>query len=49
METLHKYTEMFEAIPFEEETIKEGDKLLKLLSDEKRKKWCDLLAGLDVK
>lgn len=39
METLNKYMEMFETNPFEEETIKEGDKLLKLLSDEKRKKW----------
>lgn len=49
METLNKYTEMFEANLFEEETIEEGDKLLKLLSNEKRKKWCDLLAELDMK
>lgn len=48
-DALNKYTEMFEANPFDEETIEEGDKLLKLLTDEKRKKWCDLLAELDMK
>ncbi|XP_025412229.1 uncharacterized protein LOC112684781 [Sipha flava] len=48
-ETLNKYTGMFEENPFDEETIEEGDKLLKLLTDEKRKKWCDLLADLDMK
>lgn len=47
-ETLNKYTGMFEENPFDEEII-EGDKLLKLLTDEKRKKWCDLLADLDMK
>lgn len=40
---------MFEANPFEEDTIEEGEKLLKLLTDERRKKWCDLLADLDMK
>jgi len=40
---------MFEANQFEEETIEEGDKLLKLLTNEKRKKWCDLLADVDMK
>lgn len=39
---------MYEANSFQEDTI-EGEKLLKLLTDEKRKKWCALLADLDMK
>lgn len=37
---------MFEVSLFEEETIDEGEKVLKLFTDEKMKTWCDLLAEL---
>lgn len=40
---------MFEVSPFEKKTIEEGKKILKLLTDEKRKKLCDILAELDMK
>lgn len=48
-DSLHKYTEMYEANPFEENTIEAGEALMKSLAQEKRTKWCDLLTSVDMK
>jgi len=46
---LNRCTEMYEAYPFDEDTVEEGENLLRLFTDEKRKKCCDLLVDVNMK
>lgn len=49
VDSLNRYTELYEANPFEENTIEAGEVLMKSLAQEKRTKWCDLLNSVDMK
>ncbi|KAE9524319.1 hypothetical protein AGLY_015358 [Aphis glycines] len=49
VETLEQYTDKYEADPFDEDTIEKGEELMNLLTEVKRKRWCDLLTEVDMK
>lgn len=47
--TLEQYTDKYEANSFDEDTIEKGEELMNLLTEVKRKRWCDLLTEVDMK
>ncbi|KAL4113930.1 hypothetical protein QTP88_017480 [Uroleucon formosanum] len=49
VETLEQYTDKYEADPFDEDTIEKEEELMNLLTEVKRKRWCDLLTEVDMK
>lgn len=42
-EILEKYQELFENDPFSDETIRTGEELLSLITENRREKWCNLI------